>query len=294
MIYSITITFNPDLGLLREQFRSLSGQLSKSIVVDNGSDNRVLIQNMFQDEFPNVKLISLPSNLGLACAQNIGIKDAIINNAKYVLLLDQDSVLKEGFVEGVHSEYINVNSNGVKVGAIGPVFFDPKTEVEYPSTKYRGPFIVRKTPDRCSEVTFLIASGCFFSTDVFKDVGEMSEDLFVDYIDVDWSLRCKAKGYKLYMTTSARMAHTIGDDRRSVFGRTVSVHSPLRRYFLVRNSFYMLRKEYVPLGYKLRELTFNLLRIAVGLVFTSDRYSTLKYTVMGIKDGVLGKFGPLR
>ena len=130
--------------------------------------------------------------------------------------------------------------------------------------------------------------------DVIKHIGYMLEDSFIDYIDVEWSLRAKKFGYKLFITSKSSMAHSIGDKRISFFGRTISCHSPLRRYYLVRNSFKMLRLPYVPIGYKIRETIFNILRVLIGFATSTDKKRFTKYTVVAFKDGVSGKFGPCK
>lgn len=292
-VYSVTISFNPELELLKEQLLSLQSQVSQIILVDNCSSNYPDLKAMIENEDFNVILITLDSNKGLATAQNIGVNKAIESGAEYILLFDQDSVLDDDFTNGMLESYDELTEAGHKLGALGPVFYDPITNIDYPPTHYKGPFIIRDTPSELSPVTFLIASGCFFSVDIFKEIGPMNDELFVDYIDVDWSLRCKAEGYELFMTNKARMAHTIGDKRKKILGRTISVHSPIRRYFLIRNSFFMLRQSYVPVGYKIRELVFNVLRSIVGIMFSDDKMKVLKYIGKGLIDGFNNKFGPL-
>lgn len=293
-IFSITVTYNPDIDLLKRQLSSLSDNIENIIIVDNGSLNHNEIELLSQELCLNIRCVFLDKNYGLAYAQNVGIDQAINAGAEYILLLDQDSVLDKGFIKEIYSIYTQLANEGVKVGAVGPTFYDPNTNKDYLPSRYVGPFIVKDEPSAHSPVTFLIASGCFFAVDVYNDVGVMNEQLFVDYIDVDWSLRCKDKDYEVFITKNARMAHTIGDDRRSILGRTISIHSPQRRYFLVRNSFFMLRQHYVPIGYKIRELFFNFLRAIVGVIYSKERANTIKFIFKGIKDGISNKLGALR
>lgn len=285
-IYSVTVTYNPDLNVLKNQITSLLGQVDKIIVIDNFSTNlselKVLLKTF------DVEFLELSINTGLSHAQNMGIKLAQKQKVTHLLLLDQDSILESDFVKNMYDVY-----QEFKVGILGPVFFDPTTRYQYKATNYSGPFIRQDAVGEVTDATYVIASGSFFSIDVFDKVGPMNEDLFVDYIDVDWSLRAKKMGYKVAMTNRASMSHTIGDSRVSILGRHISVHTPFRRYFLVRNSFFMLRQSYVPLGYKVREITFNILRIVISLVTAEDKKSVFKMAFKGVVDGVKGNFGPL-
>lgn len=285
MISSVTVTYNPDIDCFKAQLQSLQHQLDNCVIVDNGSKNVDEIESLCQ-QF-QYDLIKLNTNRGLSYAQNIGIEDAISHGANYLLLLDQDSVLGDDFIMAMSKIYAQYN-----VGILGPSFYDPNTNEFYWGTNYIGPFIKRTPIQEITDVTYVIASGSFFSSEVFKKVGKMEEALFVDYIDVEWALRAKKLGYRVAMTNRASMAHTIGDSRLNLLGRKISIHSPMRRYFLVRNSFFMIRKPYIPVGYKIREVFLNFARAGISLVLNKEKKKTLMMIFYGISDGLSGRFGP--
>ncbi|WP_316833815.1 glycosyltransferase family 2 protein [Pedobacter nutrimenti] len=296
LICAVIVTFNPDLDLFLRQLMSLVKQVDLIIVVDNDSKNIDQIELLLNSD--NLKdilkscLLKNASNVGLGKAQNDGIKLAISKSATHVLLFDQDSVLNEGFVEGLIASEIGLKKGGFKVAAVGPTYYNELTGEIYPITKYIGPFIERIQPeDDPVQATFLIASGCLISVDIFDKIGYMNEDLFIDYIDVEWSFRAKSLGYGVYATPLAKMSHTIGDNRISIFGRTISVHSPLRRYYLFRNSIYMVKNPSISIGYKIREVVFNTFRFIVFLVLSNDRGMYFKYSFSGFKDGFKGVIG---
>ncbi|AUU21586.1 glycosyltransferase family 2 protein [Aeromonas caviae] len=286
-ISSVTVTYNPEVDLLVEQLNSLKDQVDFIIVVDNGSINVSDIESIIKNY--RAVLVKINENKGLSYAQNVGIARAIDDGSQYLLLLDQDSILQQNFVKNICDIYIESG-----VGILGPVFYDPNNLELYKGTNYIGPFIRTTKIGRTTDVTYVIASGSFFSTDVFKKIGPMNEGLFVDYIDVDWSLRAKSIGLRVAMTNLSRMSHTIGDSRINFLGRTISVHSPMRRYYLIRNSFFMLRMPYVPFGYKLRELSLNVVRAAIAIFVSKDRVAAFKMITKGFKDGVNGTFGPYK
>jgi rhamnosyltransferase len=207
-------------------------------------------------------------------------------------LFDQDSILDERFVSGLIDSERKLLSQGIKLAAIGPVYYDEVTNEIYPITKYKGPFIERIKPsNKPAEATFLIASGCLIQANIIDVVGYMNEDFFIDYIDVEWCFRAKSFGYKIYASPNSRMKHSIGDNRTSIFGRSISIHSPLRRYYLYRNSIYMLKNSNIAIGYKIREITFNLLRFFVFLALSKERYQYFKYSISGFFDGIKGVKG---
>lgn len=293
-IAAIIVLYNPNIELLIKQFESVCNQVEDVIYVDNASSNYddfiTAIGNNRKKH--NIHIIKNDINMGLGYAHNQGIQEAKKIDAFAVLVLDHDSVLKPNFVYELTNSIKILYKSGVKVAAVGPIYINESTEEQYPITSYVGPFIKRLKPSKLPvEASVLISSGSLIPIDVLHQVGGMNEDLFIDYIDIEWSFRARSKGYKLYAIPSAIMNHQIGDNRISIFGRMVSIHSPLRRYYLSRNSIYMLKCPYVSVGYKLRELTFNALRMLVFALISDNRMLYIKYSLKGVFDGIKGKYG---
>lgn len=290
-VVGVLVSFNPEVGIFPDVIGSISSQLFKLIIVDNGSSNVDSIKNIC-GRFVNVEILALDSNIGLASAQNSGVSVALACSASHIIFFDQDSIISSGMIDALLSAESEIISSGEKLAAIGPSFFDPETKDEYPVSRYFGPFISR-TPvfDFPVKADFIIASGSMFRVEIFDIVGLMKDDLFIDYIDVEWCLRAKSLGYSVFVAPKAKMSHTIGDKRFSLFGRKVSVHSPLRRYYLVRNSFFMVSMPHIPFGYKLREVVFNILRAFVSLFLAKKKVDVLKYIYYGLVDGLKKKGG---
>jgi len=291
---TIIVTYNPSINALKKQINRLLEQVQLIIIIDNGSNNSTeLIKELTGIESQNkITVFENRENKGLGYAQNKGIEIAIKEKATHILLLDDDSLIEENFVSNLLSDYEALLKPGIKVGAIGPTYYNEETGEQYPITKYVGPFIDRKLPkEEPVEASFLIASGCLIPTSVIQEVGLMNEDFFIDYIDVEWSFRAISKGYKLFATPRAQMNHVIGEKRVSVFGRKISLHSPLRKYYLFRNSIFMIKCPYISNGYKIREIIFNLLRLIVYLMLSNEKKSYIRYTYHAYLDGFRNKKG---
>lgn len=295
-VFAIIVTYNPDLAVFSSQLRSLKGSVG-FIIVDNASSNSAdipgTVDNLALEE---VHFVQNDTNMGLATAQNQGIEAARKLGASHVIIFDQDSIPDPHMVDTLLATEARLLDEGKKVGALGPITYDPDTLIQYPITKYRGPIIKRyfPAPGESTDATFIIASGSLIRMSVLDDVGGMLDDLFIDYIDVEWCYRAQSKGYGIYATATARMSHRVGDERVSLFGRSISKHSPLRRYYLTRNSFMVLRLAHIPLGYKLRELMLNFARFVAFLYFSDERIKYLKYIKKAAFDGFRGKFGKIQ
>lgn len=291
-VFAVVVTYNPNVDLLKKMINSLSNQVSGIVIVDNASINITEVKGCILEIYPSTIFILNEQNMGLGFAHNAGARKSISVGASHVLILDQDSIPDHDCIANLVQTEKDLLLKGVRVAAVGPVYYSEKTGEVYPITKFRGPFIDRIDPkDVAVEASFLISSGCLIRIEMFDKVGFMDEDLFIDYIDVEWSFRAAFKGYKLIATPSARMKHSIGDERKVVMGRSISVHSPLRRYYLSRNSIYMIKKSYIPFGYKLRESVFNTLRLVIFVLLSKDKGEYFKYSIRGILDGVKGVKG---
>ena len=296
-IVAIVVTYNPSVAELKTQLDAIVSEGVSIILIDNASDNFAELESQISGIDPGFLVIRRNAeNVGLAEGQNLGIAEARYRNASHVIFFDQDSVPEAGFKQALLSTEKELIRRGRRFSAIGPATYDPATSHYYPITKYFGPFIRRHYPqgNEPVEATFLISSGSLIRMDVLNEVGAMRSELFIDYIDVEWCLRARSLGYSCFVASAARMSHRIGDARIRFLGRTISAHSPLRRYYLVRNSIFMLRLAYVPVSYKLREVALNLLRVSVFLYLSNDRPNYLRLMRRAISDGVAGRYGKQR
>jgi rhamnosyltransferase len=293
-IVAVVVTYNPDISDFREQLLVIVAQGVSVVVVDNNSSNySVLAATVEQADYKNVVLIAHPDNVGLAKAQNIGLQTAVEMGATHMVLFDQDSIPDSGFFDKLLADESYLIREGVSFSAVGPSTYDPESMVAYPITKYFGPFIrlIQAVGTRPIEATFIIASGCLIRAEILKSVGGMKDDLFIDYIDVEWCLRAKSQGLKCFVSPNAKMSHKVGDKRVQFIWRTISAHSPLRRYYLLRNSMYISRLNYIPLSYKLREVALNAARVMVFYFISEDKPRYFKFMSLALRDGWAKRYG---
>jgi rhamnosyltransferase len=85
-------------------------------------------------------------------------------------------------------------------------------------------------------------------------IGGLDSDLFIDYVDYEWCLRARARGWRVVGLPSVRMTHALGDEVRLVFGRQVLVHRPRRQYYLIRNAVLLARRRSLPRHWRLHLL----------------------------------------
>ena len=56
-------------------------------------------------------------------------------------------------------------------------------------------------------VSYTISSGSLIRKEVFEEVGLMNEDLFIDFVDNELCWRAKFFGYKIFISSRAKMNH---------------------------------------------------------------------------------------
>ena len=210
-ITAIIVTYFPDNLVVSKTIKSICNQVDRVFIVDNtpnGSD--FFRDGNFLGE-NNIELITLNENVGIARAQNIGIKKALENKTDFVLLSDQDTFYPEKYADRMLEIYFNL-SNKDKVATLAPDFIVPK------NGRTRGGFIlfdkdsvtVIRPESGCDQISQAIASGMVIPSEVFNNIGFMKEDLFIDSVDSEWCWRARARGYEIIGCADVVIEHCLG------------------------------------------------------------------------------------
>jgi rhamnosyltransferase len=101
-------------------------------------------------------------------------------------------------------------------------------------------------------------------------------------------MRARAKSYLLYGVPNARLDHQFGSKPlarrpRWLWGR-VSVYSPERNYYLIRNSLILWRRPYVPWSWVFRDARRTVGLVMLHILFIPPRFERLQEMCRGIKD----------
>lgn len=92
-IYAVVVSYN-GLNSILESVERLQKYVSTVCIVDNGSNKETIeLLNELEHQYTNVKVIKLYENMGIGFALNIGIREARIANAEWLLTMDQDSII---------------------------------------------------------------------------------------------------------------------------------------------------------------------------------------------------------
>ena len=270
-VVATVVLFDPNLALLKRLYNSLYNQVDSIVFVDNSEDEN--IKGDMQDWLNQIVLseityLNLGKNYGIAYAQNRGIEIAKKSDAKFVLLLDQDSALPDNMVSDLVRVYEDLVNSGFKVATVGPSFLDEKTNEIAKIIHYKGLGVQKVIPDQSKDFEpahHIISSGSLIPIVVLDGVGGMKEPLFIDMVDIEWGIRAKKQGYDSYVAPKVIMRHSIGDEYVSFGKRKINLHTDFRNYFIVRNSVYVSLYEDISLNYRFAQL----IRVPLYILFYS-------------------------
>lgn len=296
VLATVTVTYNPDLAILRAQLDGLPREAWK-VVVDNASapDLREGLRALLRDR-SDVRLLENARNEGLAAAINAGVRAAAAATPApgLVLLLDQDTEPEAGSIEAMAEALHALAAADPAVAAVGPRLLDVDTGLEHGFHQVRGWRIARRHPGAGGaplEVVGLNGSGTLARLAPFLDVGGMDGSLFIDHVDTEWSFRMRAAGYRLYGVPAARFHHRMGAAGKRYWllkWRVWPYRSPLRHYYLFRNTVRLLRMRHVAAVWKAWAPLKLALTLVAHALFDPARGAQLAQMSRGLRDGLRG------
>lgn len=289
-IHAVVVSYNPDPPTLLALLARLAPQVTRIWLMDNASDNFFLVQNRLPNQ---VHLCRHLRNEGVALSYNRAIALARADGASHVVLFDQDSLPDQTMVMHLAQAMAQLSTAECPVAAVGPSYRDIKGSCGFfvRIGRFRLEHVYPKPGDEAVAVDHLISSGCLINIQVIDVIGGFAEELFIDYVDTEWCLRARRRGYALFGVSSAQMYHDLGDRLLRIWGRTIMLHSPLRHYYLMRNGIWLLKQPWVGWHWRLID-TIRLAKVFCALaLFAPDRWRHIQAMISGVTDGLLGRMG---
>ena len=269
------VTYNPDIGRLKENIDAIIGQVGKVYIFDNASKNVEKIYGLIENT--QVKLIDNCDNYGIAFALNELVKVANEDKYDWIITLDQDTICPKDIVTKM-SENI-----GEKVGIICPA-------VHYETGRKQG----GKT-NNVESIAACMTSGSLTNIKAIKKVGGYNNDYYIDFVDNEICMKLRINGYSVLRCNTCVMFHQLGEMRSITIPflgkRKVSVHNPWRLYYMTRNNYVFIRqyKEYLDIKKEWMKLIYILFN---EVCLSNQKIESIQYIYKGLVDakkGILGK-----
>lgn len=268
-IGAIIVTYNPEIERLGENISAVLKQFHDVLIVDNNSQNIKEIREVGNNQA--VTLIELDDNKGIAYAQNIGVRYYQNCQNKWVLMLDQDTVIP---------------GNSYRLMISLPQFQSEQTGILGMC------YLPRDTDSDVHKVTRIIASGNLININAWDKVGGFDNDLFIDQVDFDFDYKLQLAGYELWQIDSLKLKHDVGKMPTHVYYtkllsklfnlKHITEHSEMRQYYIYRNSL-MIGKRYPEFVKKRSLAQFTLRMILLSLSYEKP-FKKIKAALRGIAE----------
>lgn len=273
-IIAVIVTYNPDITRLEKNIDSAINQVDDLLIVDNHSDNNKEIIELVNRK--SVHLTLLNKNEGLAFALNRGFDYANSQKAKWVITLDQDSVLPNDYIDKA-KRYFNVKD----VGIITCSYIDKNLGARIKDVNNEKKYLF---------VNRSITSAGVVRVSAYNQIpGGYDNDLFVDYVDFDFSIKLRQKGYKILLMNDTVLEHELGVSqwKKFLFKKVrYTSHSGFREYYIARNIIIFVNRYW-----KTESVVRDILSLLKHYIFITlydvDRKNKLHSLNAGLRDGIV-------
>lgn len=295
VVVAVVVSHEPDDALDAVLAATLA-QCDRVVLVDNasGADTRRRLADLAERE-PRLELIENAENLGLASAQNQGLARARRLGADWILLQDDDSVPAPDMVATMIGAWTALPDRR-RIGLLAPRLTDAEGTLKPYLLASRRGWDLRRAPMRPGAVVrhgvFAIASGSLIRARVLDVVGPMAGPFFIDYVDIEFSLRLRRAGFEIVGVGDATLSHRLGEFHETeVLGRKVALntHTAWRRRMIHRNRVRVWRRflALVP-AWVAWDALAALYDVWKAAVYEDDKGAKLAAIVRGFAEGWRG------
>lgn len=284
-VCAVITTYRPNDGFYQRILCAID-QVGFIIIVDDGdcSQNVLKLRKWFKNNL-KIHLHHNVSNVGIANSLNKGVYIAKDRGYRWILTLDDDSLIKPGMVKKLINGLENIKLNK-PIGIIGMSWAETSRKKEEKPNREKVSY---------SEKRGIITSGSFFSTETYDIIGQFREEFYIDSVDYEYCLRARRKGFAVVKLDEIGFSHSLGQSKVvKVLGLEILIenHEASRVYYGSRNSS-VLALEYLredPL-YSFAVLFRQIKILCIVLLFEVSKINKIRNMIIGVKDGLRYNLG---
>lgn len=151
---------------------------------------------------------------------------------------------------------------------------------------------------KISEVDWAITSGSLINLNVWDKIGKFSDELFIDAVDFDYSIRLQINGYRQLRINTEYLLQEVGNAEPTIIFRPHkdntgkwswkryyrTNHALIRQYYMVRNNIILARK-YKKYRSFVKGIIFVLIFTMSKILVEKKKSRLIKMVFKGIVDG---------
>jgi GT2 family glycosyltransferase len=238
-VWIVILNFNgtaDTIRCLQSLDRLVDRDAARVLVVDNHSTPDPV--PALEQRFPGITYIRTQDNLGFAGGSNVGIRHAVAQGARWVLLLNNDTVVAPNLVDRLVTE-----ARDAGVAILGPrVNYLDEPETRMPTAfhvnRKGAARVFEEIADRdelIQEADTVMGCCLLVASDVFASVGLLDERYFLIHEESEFCLRAKQRGHRVAFLRELLVWHK----GSSTFRRE---GLELVRYYDARNLWWLQRR----------------------------------------------------
>jgi rhamnopyranosyl-N-acetylglucosaminyl-diphospho-decaprenol beta-1,3/1,4-galactofuranosyltransferase len=214
LVACVVVAYNngDNIDKLLESLLAQSKRIEEIIVVDNASSDGTA--KVVKEKFPQVTLLANASNTGVGGGYAQGMEYAYQKGYEWVWLLDGDSLPQPTALEELGKAFANLGQTHPRIGILASCPTNPLTGLRCDGFLRRDLFktLVKEIPfcEDLHPVDAVISSGSLINRKVIEEAGLTRVDFFMDYVDTEYSLRVRRKGYEIYCVPGSIIYHDMG------------------------------------------------------------------------------------
>ena len=259
------------------------------VAVDNSPEADLHLHEQLREQ--GMQVIFNRNDGGLAGAYNKGAEILLAQQCEVIFLLDQDSDIDASFFDKMMQAATELDTD---LFLIGPKIYEIHLEKCMPTfppgKRFPKPLRIDEQTAGLFPTLCIISSGSAISAAAYRKLGAFREDYFIEYIDIEYSLRASSQGVPVYMNAAVTMQQTTGHIERH--GKLFTTnHAAWRRYYGARNAVHCLYLYRSHWGLHWISGLLAIHQALCALLFDSHKLKKITAITCGYLDGVFGLLG---
>lgn len=193
-------------------------------IIENGSEGTSLPSG------PHATVLHLPQNTGYGAGNNAGIRAALRNGARYLVLLNPDVLIDTGWLEALCA-----SADGPNVGLVGAVLQEPEGPVYGGGTVSWATLrtTLARSAGAARTLEYVHGACCGITKECFESIGPLAEEYFLYWEDVEYGLRARRAGFRCVVAQTPKLQHN------NQTGDTATARE--KTYYRVRNALHLVQ-----------------------------------------------------